>query len=230
MTAPVPAPAAGPSLHWRDGAPFSPRYGEGYYGAADALAESRHVFLAGNDLPARFATGFSIAELGFGTGLNALAAAEAWKRSGQPGVLTFTAVENAPLRAEDMARALAPWPELGHLAKDLLSAWAAGRRRIALSGLVLEVIEGDARDTLPSWSGRADAWFLDGFSPARNPELWEAGLLAALAQRTAPDGTFATFTAAGATRRALAAAGFSVERAPGHAGKRHMTRGRRAVP
>ncbi len=230
MTAPVPAPAAGPALDWRDGAPVSRRHGESYYGAADALAESRHVFLAGNDLPARFGPGFAIAEIGFGTGLNALAAAEAWTRSGQPGVLTYTAFEIAPLRSEDMARALAPWPELTHLADALVTAWAAGRRRIAVTGLTLDVIEGDARETVPAWSGRADAWFLDGFSPARNPELWEAGLLAALAQRTTPNGTFATFTAAGATRRALAAAGFVVERVSGYGGKRHMTRGRRALP
>jgi tRNA U34 5-methylaminomethyl-2-thiouridine-forming methyltransferase MnmC len=233
MTACLPAPEAGPAacvqVAWREGAPISPRFGEGYFGSADALAESRYVFLAGNGLPGRFAPGFAVAELGFGTGLNALAAADAWRRAGLAGALAYTAFEVAPLAAADMARALSPWPELAPLAAALVAAWGEGRRRIALPGLTLEVIEGDARETLPAWTGRADAWFLDGFSPARNPELWEPALLAAVAGHTRPGGTFATFTAAGAVRRALAAAGFAVERAPGHGRKRHMTRGQLAA-
>ncbi|MBL9056364.1 MAG: tRNA (5-methylaminomethyl-2-thiouridine)(34)-methyltransferase MnmD, partial [Rhodobacteraceae bacterium] len=86
---------------------------------------------------------------------------------------------------------------------------------------------GDARDTLPRWQGRADAWFLDGFSPAKNPELWSADLMAEVARHTAPGGTFATYTAAGHVRRALTDAGFAVTRQPGHGRKRHMTTGRR---
>ena len=89
----------------------------------------------------------------------------------------------------------------------------------------VEVIEGDARDTLPRWDGMADAWYLDGFSPAKNPELWEAGLLRAVGAHTAPGGTFATYSAAGAVRRALEAAGFTVERRPGFGRKRHMSLG-----
>lgn len=87
------------------------------------------------------------------------------------------------------------------------------------------MIIGDARHTLPAWDGVADAWFLDGFAPARNPELWEAPLLAQVAAHTAPGGTFATYTAAGAVRRALDAAGFDVARVPGYGRKRHMSRG-----
>jgi tRNA U34 5-methylaminomethyl-2-thiouridine-forming methyltransferase MnmC len=167
----------------------------------------------GNGLPKRFAPGFSVAELGFGTGLNALA---------------YTAFELAPITAADTARALSPWPEIAPLAASLVAAWGEGRRRIALPGLALRVIEGDARETLPAWTGQADAWFLDGFSPARNPELWEPALLSSVARHTRPGGTFATFTAAGAVRRALGDAGFAVERVPGHGRKRHMTRGRLA--
>jgi tRNA U34 5-methylaminomethyl-2-thiouridine-forming methyltransferase MnmC len=232
MTACLPAPDAGPAgcarVAWREGTPVSPRFGEGYFGSADALAESRHVFLAGNGLPKRFAPGFSVAELGFGTGLNAIVAADAWRRAGLSGALAYTAFELAPIAAADMARALSPWPEIAPLAASLVAAWGEGRRRIALPGLALRVIEGDTRETLPAWTGQADAWFLDGFSPARNPELWEPALLSSVARHTRPGGTFATFTAAGAVRRALGDAGFAVERVPGHGRKRHMTRGRLA--
>ena len=84
---------------------------------------------------------------------------------------------------------------------------------------------GDARETLPAWGGRADAWFLDGFSPAKNPELWCDALMEQVARHTAAGGTFATYTAAGHVRRALAAAGFTVERRAGHGRKRHMSVG-----
>ena len=220
-------------LSWRDGAtPVSAAFGEGYFGASDGLGEARHVFLGGNDLPARFRDGFHIAELGFGTGLNAVAVAHAWRESGTVGTLRITSFEAWPMAAEDMARALAPWPDLEPLARALVAAWAAGARRCELPGadvggaVVIEVIEGDARLTLPRWPGRADAWFLDGFSPARNPELWEPGLMAEVAARSAPGATFATYSAAGAVRSALTAAGFTVERVRGFANKKHMTRGR----
>ena len=212
-------------LAWRAGAPASARFDEAYFSQEDGLAESRHVFLAGNGLPERLRPGFAIAELGFGTGLNALAAWHAWRGCGLPGDLVYTSFEAWPLAAAEMARALAPWPELGPLAVTLLDAWRSGGRDIRLPGLQLTVIEGDARETLARWPGRADAWFLDGFSPARNPEMWEPGLLAAVARRTAPGGTCASFTAAGGVRAALAEAGFAVTRAPGFGRKRHMTRG-----
>jgi tRNA U34 5-methylaminomethyl-2-thiouridine-forming methyltransferase MnmC len=94
---------------------------------------------------------------------------------------------------------------------------------VQLDRLDLTVIEGDARATLPAWSGSADAWFLDGFAPARNPELWEPALIAEVARHTRPGGTAATYSAAGEVRRALSAAGFAVERRAGHGRKRHMT-------
>jgi tRNA U34 5-methylaminomethyl-2-thiouridine-forming methyltransferase MnmC len=222
------------AILWRDGAPpLCLRFGDGYRGAADALGESRHVFLAGNDLPARFRSGFRIAELGFGTGLNALAAWAAWRDAGLPGDLAFTSFEGWPLPAAALARALgaavAPEPQLAPLAEALVAAWATGARELRLPGLALRVIEGDARATVPAWDGAADAWFLDGFAPARNPQMWEPALLAAVARRTAPGGTAATYSAAGAVRAALAEAGFAVERVPGFGAKRHMTRARRAA-
>ena len=103
------------------------------------------------------------------------------------------------------------------------AGWGAAGFRVGQ--VTVEIIQGDARETLPAWQGMADAWFLDGFSPAKNPELWSEALMAEVGRHTAPDGSFATYTAAGHVRRALAAAGFAVERAPGFAGKRHMSRG-----
>ena len=125
----------------------------------------------------------------------------------------------------DMARALAHFPDVASAAQPLLGAWEGGKRRFALGPVDVEVVVGDARQTLPAWAGRADAWFLDGFSPAKNPELWGDDLLADVARHTAPGGTFATYTAAGFVRRGLQAAGFQVERCAGFGHKRHMSRG-----
>jgi tRNA U34 5-methylaminomethyl-2-thiouridine-forming methyltransferase MnmC len=211
---------------WRDGTlPVSALFDDPYFSLADGLAEARHVFLAGNHLPDRFRDGFRIAELGFGTGLNLLAALIAWRGAGTPGRLRFTSFEAYPMQAADMERALAAFPEARAVADPLLAAWVAGQRRFTLGPVAVEIVEGDARDTLPRWPGQADAWFLDGFSPARNPELWGDALLTEVARHTAPEGSFATYTAAGFVRRALQSAGFQVERTAGYGTKRHMSRG-----
>jgi len=213
-------------LDWRDGiVPVSRRFDDPYFSLADGLAETRHVFLAGNGLPGRLRDGFRVAELGFGTGLNLLALWLCWQGVGAPGVVRFTSFEAFPLTADEMARALAAFPEAAAVAGPLLDQWARGARVIALPGLVAEVVIGDARETLPVWTGVADAWFLDGFSPAKNPELWSEDAMRAVAAHTAPGGTFATYTAAGHVRRALTDAGFAVERRAGHGRKRHMTAG-----
>ncbi len=214
-------------ISWRDGViPVSTRFDDPYFSLADGLAETRHVFLAGNDLPARFTPGFRIAELGFGTGLNLLAALLAWRAAGIDGPLHFTSFEAYPLDATSMARALDAFPEARAIADPVLAQWSRGPA-IRLPDLHADIVIGDARDTLPAWQGTADAWFLDGFSPAKNPELWNADLMAQVAAHTGPGGTFATYTAAGHVRRALADAGFAVQRLPGHGRKRHMAAGRR---
>ncbi|RWR30936.1 FAD-dependent oxidoreductase [Sinirhodobacter populi] len=219
MTCPDQSPAA---LDWRDGiTPVSTRFDDPYFSLAGGLAETRHVFLEGNGLPSRFRPGFAIAELGFGTGLNLIAVAIA---AGDVPV-HFTSFEAFPMSGDEMDRALSAFPEAHAFAAPMIAAWARGERRFTLGPVSAEIIEGDARDTLPLWPSQADAWFLDGFSPAKNPELWGADLLAEVARHTAHGGTFATYTAAGFVRRALTAAGFAVERAPGYAGKRHMSRG-----
>jgi tRNA U34 5-methylaminomethyl-2-thiouridine-forming methyltransferase MnmC len=217
-----PIDQSAPTL-WQGEVPVSARHDDPYFALRDPLGEARHVFLAGNGLPGRFAPGFAVAELGFGTGRNLLVTVAAWIAAGVAGRFSFTSFEALPLPAADMARALAGLAELAPLAPDLLGPWAAGARRFALGPCDVEVIEGDARVTLPGWAGAADAWFLDGFAPAKNPEMWEEALLAEVARHTRPGGTAATYSAAGAVRRGLQAAGFRVNRTPGHAGKRHMT-------
>lgn len=209
----------------RGGVPVSALFDDPYFSLQDGLSETRHVFHAGNGLPARLRDGFRIAELGFGTGLNLLATALMWQASGQAGRLFFTSFEAYPMPAPDMERALSAFPEVAPLAEGLIQAWAAGQRRFELGPVSAQVIVGDARQTLPAWDSMADAWFLDGFSPAKNPELWGDDLMAQVARHTAPHGTFATYTAAGFVRRALQSAGFAVERCPGFGRKRHMSRG-----
>lgn len=208
-------------LDWRDGAiPVSRRFDDPYFSLNGGLAETRHVFLAGNDLPARLVAGFHVAELGFGTGLNLLALAQVARVP-----VRFTSFEAFPMSGEELARAHAAFPELADLAAELRAGWPAERFRVGL--VEARVIRADARQALPLWQDSADAWFLDGFSPARNPEMWGPELMAEVGRHTRPGGSFATYTAAGHVRRALAEAGFAVSRATGFAGKRHMSRGQR---
>ena len=213
------ADQSGADLDWREGAiPVSRRFDDPYFSLNGGLAETRHVFLAGNGLPARLRPGFHVAELGFGTGLNLLALAQV-----ATVPVRFTSFEAFPMTVEELARAHAAFPELAVLAAELRAGWGAPTFRVGQ--VTAEVIQGDARERLPAWEGRADAWFLDGFSPAKNPELWSDRLMAEVGRHTAPGGSFATYTAAGHVRRALAAAGFAVARVPGFGAKRHMSRG-----
>jgi tRNA U34 5-methylaminomethyl-2-thiouridine-forming methyltransferase MnmC len=214
-------------LQWRDGdVPVSSRFDDPYFSLENGLAETRHVFLAGNDLPNRFHTGFHVAELGFGTGLNLLATLALWRQSGQGGRLRYTSFEAYPIEPSEMRRALTAFPELADLAQELAPIWE-NLPQFTLPDLDFHLVMGDARQTLPAWPGQADAWFLDGFSPAKNPELWEPSLLSAVYDKTKTNGTVATYTAAGDVRRGLEAAGFHVERTAGFGRKRHMTKARK---
>jgi tRNA U34 5-methylaminomethyl-2-thiouridine-forming methyltransferase MnmC len=213
------------TVEWRNnGVPVSTLFDDPYFSETNGLAETQHVFLRGNTLPDRFTGGFQIAELGFGTGLNLLATRALWLAQETPHPICFTSFEAFPLDTDTIARALNTFPTLER--DDFLNHWASGLRKFTLSGGIdVEVIIGDARVTLPKWPGRADAWFLDGFSPAKNPELWSPNLMAEVGRHTAPHGSFATYTAAGFVRRALTEAGFTVTRQAGHGTKRHMTTG-----
>ncbi|MDQ2066465.1 tRNA (5-methylaminomethyl-2-thiouridine)(34)-methyltransferase MnmD [Xinfangfangia sp. CPCC 101601] len=219
-----------PDLDWREGAiPVSRRFDDPYFSLAGGLEETRHVFLTGNNLPERLTDGFHIAELGFGTGLNLLALALMWQKTNRPGRLRFTTFEAYPMPVSDMARAHEAFPEIASLAADLRAAYRPGPCQFTLADIEVTLIAGDAREALPNWSEKADAWFLDGFSPAKNPELWSAELMQQVGLHTAPAGSFATYTAAGHVRRSLQEAGFTVTRIPGYAHKRHMSIGQRTA-
>jgi tRNA U34 5-methylaminomethyl-2-thiouridine-forming methyltransferase MnmC len=142
--------------------------------------------------------------------------------------LKFTSFEAYPMAADDMARALERWPELDGLADQFIAKWRQtdADKLIELdSQTTLKVESGQALERVSSWGESADAWYLDGFSPARNPDMWSADLMQAVYNHTAPDGTFATYAAAGWVRRNLAAAGFTIERKPGFGSKREMLAG-----
>ena len=223
------APSPASPLIWRDdGLPQSALYGDVYFSSVDGLAETRAVFLAGCDLPAawRGRDHFTVGELGFGTGLNIAALLDLWRREKAPGQrLRVFSIEAHPITRDEAARALAVWPELGEAAQVLLDHWpgrARGFHRVDLPGFdaILDLAVMDVEAALAAWDGAADAWFLDGFSPALNPAMWREEVLAAVAARSAPGARAATFTVAGAVRRGLAAAGFQVDKRPGFGRKK----------
>jgi tRNA 5-methylaminomethyl-2-thiouridine biosynthesis bifunctional protein len=216
-------------VDWRpDGLPGSRLYGDVYFSSEDGLAETRAVFLAGCGLPDAWAhrRHFTVGELGFGTGLNIAALLTLWKQTRPSGArLSIFSVEAHPMTAADAMRALARWPDIAEAAEALIAAWpgpARGFHHLDLpafdAGLDLAVL--DAPEALAAWTGRADAWFLDGFAPAANPAMWSPELMAQVARRSAPGARAATFTVAGAVRRGLAEAGFAVSKQPGFGRKR----------
>jgi tRNA U34 5-methylaminomethyl-2-thiouridine-forming methyltransferase MnmC len=213
-------------LDWRDDTiPVSRQFDDPYFSLAGGLAETHHVFLQGNRLEERLTDGFHIAELGFGTGLNLMATAALWSGLGRPGQLHYTSFEAFPMAPADLARAHQAFPGLQQVSAAFQPLWSGQTTEITACGIHVQLILGDARQTLPEWHGLADAWFLDGFSPAKNPEMWSTDVLTEVARHTAPQGTFATYTAAGAVRRTLAEAGFTVTRTQGYARKKHMSVG-----
>ena len=208
------------------GAPRSRRFDDIYFSRDGCLAESKAVFLQGCGLPDawRGRRRFVVGELGFGTGLNVLALLDLWRHDREPGArLHIFSVEAYPPPLAAGRRALALWPELANLAETLTSAWptARGFHRLDFpaEGAVLDVAIMEAAEALSAWDGRADAWFLDGFSPAKNPEMWRDEVLELVARRSAPGARAATFTVAGAVRRGLQAHGFSVAKRPGFGAK-----------
>lgn len=214
---------------------YSAQFDDVYFSRAGGLDETRHVFLAGNDLPERWQDkpDFTIAETGFGSGLNFLAAWTLFEETaGAEQHLHYISFEQFPLEKAVIANALAPWVDefggrLEHYL-DLYPVRIAGFHRIVVSPQVtLTLVFDDVNAALPQLvvPRGVDAWFLDGFTPAKNPEMWTDRLFCEMARLSAPGATFATFTAAGFVRRGLAKAGFTVEKRPGFGHKRDMSVG-----
>ncbi|MFQ1786170.1 bifunctional tRNA (5-methylaminomethyl-2-thiouridine)(34)-methyltransferase MnmD/FAD-dependent 5-carboxymethylaminomethyl-2-thiouridine(34) oxidoreductase MnmC [Aeromonas veronii] len=232
-------------LDWNEaGTPVSSDFGDVYFSNDNGLSETRYVFLQQNRLPARFShhdsDSFVIGETGFGTGLNFLATMQAFleqaPQSGNGSRLHFISFEKYPLTQDDLRKALAAWPELGHFSQDLVAQWplpVSGCHRLHFAGgrIRLDLWFGDIKDMLPLVPHRAeglvDAWYLDGFSPAKNPEMWTQDLFDGLARLARPDCSIATFTCAGFVRRGLIAAGFAMKKVKGHGSKREMLVGDR---
>lgn len=231
-------PLAGPSLRWQgDDTPISTAFDDFYYSSENGLAEGRHVFLAGNALPQRWQAHddrrFVVAETGFGAGLNFLLTWQAWRAHRDaaqgPARLHYLALEKSPLAATDLQRAGAAWPELAPLLTDLLAQYpqplpGVHRALFDAGEVTLDLWWGDIEAVLDdlghSRRSLVDAWYLDGFSPARNPAMWRPELWPKVAALSRPGATFATFTAASAVSRGLANAGFTVRKAPGFGRKR----------
>jgi len=211
-------------------APRAPRFGDVYHARHGALAQARDVFLAGNALPGRWRgrRAFTILETGFGLGNNFLATWAAWRADPQrPPRLRFISIEKHPLRAADLRRALAASGEPG-LAAALCDAWpplTPDHHLLTFDAGAVELmlVFGDVSDALRGFVASVDAFFLDGFAPARNPQMWDANVFKALARLAAPGATAATWSAARPVRDGLALAGFEWERAPGSGGKRDIT-------
>jgi len=213
----------------------SQQFDDVYFSADDGMMETAHVFLQGNRLPDAWKgrKNISIGETGFGTGLNLLCA---WKlfeeTSSYDQRLDFISVEKYPLAVHEICKALEPWSDvLGTYMDRYLGTYPlriAGIHKIHLTNRVsLTLWIGDIADVMPGWDGfQIDAWFLDGFTPAKNPQMWTDEVFAHMARLSHVETTYATFTAAGFVRRGLERVGFTVEKTAGFGRKRDMIRGR----
>ncbi|MEA1606078.1 bifunctional tRNA (5-methylaminomethyl-2-thiouridine)(34)-methyltransferase MnmD/FAD-dependent 5-carboxymethylaminomethyl-2-thiouridine(34) oxidoreductase MnmC [Pseudomonas spirodelae] len=224
-------------LEWDEqGQPLSSHFADVYFSNENGLAETRYVFLANNQLPERFAAlqaheHLVIGETGFGTGLNFLCAWQLFEQQAVTGAhLHFVSVEKYPLNKADLQRALALWPELAPYAEQLLAQYVAlhpGFQRLVFAGgrVVLTLLIGDALELLGQLDARVDAWFLDGFAPAKNPDMWTPELFTELARLSHASTTLGTFTSTGYVRRSLNDAGFKMKRVPGLGKKWEVLKG-----
>ena len=223
-----------------EGTPYSPEFDDVYHSRAGALAQAKAVFLEGNQLPKRWQgqDRFIIVETGFGLGGNFLATWQAWRDDPQRCErLHFVSVEKYPVQQADLQDLYHASSEQSELTAALVSQWptlTSGLHRLHFDQgrVTLTLVWGDAREWLPKLATQADAFYLDGFSPAKNPELWCDTIYQSLARLAAPNATLATYTVAGHVRRGLIAAGFAVEKQSGFADKRHRLAGQftRRVP
>jgi tRNA 5-methylaminomethyl-2-thiouridine biosynthesis bifunctional protein len=216
-------------LGFLEGVPYSETFGDVYHSAAGGLEQARHVFLQGNEVQRRWAgrERFVILETGFGLGLNFLATWQAWRRDpSHCGRLHYVAVEKHPFSLQDLRTLHARLPELKNEAAELHSCWppllSGGHRAELEQGQVILTLFFDDIRLLRELRLQADAIYLDGFSPAKNPEMWSPQTLRAVSRLAAPGATAATWSVAGSVRTALEKTGFEVEKRPGFGTKKEM--------
>ncbi|MGB0468468.1 MAG: bifunctional tRNA (5-methylaminomethyl-2-thiouridine)(34)-methyltransferase MnmD/FAD-dependent 5-carboxymethylaminomethyl-2-thiouridine(34) oxidoreductase MnmC [Pontibacterium sp.] len=219
-------------VRWDKNTPIATDFDDFYFHQGAGLDEARHVFLNGNQLESRFsdlkAPSFTIAETGFGTGINFLATRQLWlDKAPENARLHFISIEKYPLSRDDLVTALSHWPALQTGSKQLLAQYpepVSGFHRISLDNgrIQLTLILMDATEACSQLSARVDAWFLDGFTPSKNLAMWNINLYRQLARLSHPNATLSTFTIAGFVRRDLQAAGFEIKRVPGFGRKLEM--------
>lgn len=222
-------------LRWENSSPISEDFEDIYFSSEDGLEESKYVFLEGNDLEDRWTNWptpsrehFTVIETGFGTGLNFLATWDLWDKTAPPGCrLHYVSTEKYPMQGADILLALNKWPILADKLTKLLRSYPLslpGTHRVILDkGRVhLTLMWGDASSSLANLSGKADAWFLDGFAPSKNPDMWTDSLYKQMARLSGSDTTLSTFTAASRVRKGLIAAGFCIKKRKGYKYKREM--------
>ncbi|WP_286830971.1 MULTISPECIES: tRNA (5-methylaminomethyl-2-thiouridine)(34)-methyltransferase MnmD [Kordiimonas] len=224
-------------LEWRGNAPVSKAFDDVYYSAENGLEETNFVFLSGIGAPEVWADKdhFVIAETGFGTGLNFLATWKKWEESDTQGRLTFISVEGYPLSEDALEEAHQTFPEIAPYAAELRAAWPPAApgfhaRSFANGKIRLILIFGQAAEAFARLNASVDAWYLDGFAPAKNPDMWSDALMDQIARLSHVGTRFATFTAAGFVKRALRDRGFLVEKTPGYGRKRERLVGEAQAP
>lgn len=210
---------------------YSDAYDDIYFSPEDGLAETRHVFLEGNDVERALSTreAYHVAEMGFGTGLNFFALCEAHKNAESTTRITFTTVEKHPVSAKTVQALATSWPPLKPWVDAFLAHYhntmPQGHHCITLSPhITLNVWIGDAATCLPQWDTDVDAWFLDGFAPKKNPDMWSDILYCTMRRLSKKGTTAATFTVAGHVRRGIESAGFEVVKTPGFGNKKQMSK------
>lgn len=220
---------------WRNSQPYSQEYEDVYYSLDNGIEETEFVFIQHNHLVKRFSQlssrQFVIGETGFGSGLNFLMAATHWLTLSQENqVLHYYSVEKNPFTPQDLVKAQSCWPELANIAKQLQQQYqlaSTGFHSFNLFNgrIKLVLMIGDAELMLSQMQGQVDAWFLDGFAPGCNPEMWSEGVFSQIKRLSKPKTSFSTYTAAGVVRRGLAEVGFDVKKVEGTGNKRHMLMG-----
>ncbi len=223
------------NLTWIERTPVSKLFDDVYFSRVDGIAETQYVFLEQNRLQERWQSNnkrrFTIAETGFGTGLNFLCTWKFWRQASMPEAhLHYISVEKYPLNREDLEKALSSYPTLMTFSHQLMAQYPApvqGIHRLYFpeDRVHLTLLYGDATNMFTQLEATVDAWFLDGFAPAKNPAMWQPELFTEIARLSGYQTSFATFTAAGVVKRGLSDVGFKVEKHPGYGHKRDMLKG-----